>query len=69
MTMTTDIPLTIAVALLIGNAADLLQNHREDLMVNGIVEIVAAIALLLWAAIPGERFEPQRHKEHEEQPL
>jgi membrane protease YdiL (CAAX protease family) len=47
-------PLTIAVALLLGNGADLLQNHRPDLTVNGIVEIVVAIALLLWAAIPRE---------------
>jgi membrane protease YdiL (CAAX protease family) len=45
-------PLTIAVALLLGNGADLLQNHRPDLTVNGIVEIVVAVALLLWAAIP-----------------
>jgi membrane protease YdiL (CAAX protease family) len=45
-------PLTIAVALLLGNAADLLQNHRRDLTINGIAEIVVAVALLLWAAIP-----------------
>jgi membrane protease YdiL (CAAX protease family) len=47
-------PLTIAVALLLGNGADLLQNHRPDLTVNGIAEIVVAIALLVWAAIPRE---------------
>jgi membrane protease YdiL (CAAX protease family) len=62
-------PLTIAVALLLGNAADLLQNHRPDLTMNGIAEIVVAIALLIWASIPGEPFQPQRHKEHEGQPL
>jgi membrane protease YdiL (CAAX protease family) len=45
-------PLTIAVALLLGNAADLLQNHRTDLMANGIAEIAVAFVLLLWAAIP-----------------
>src|SRR5207302_6729146 len=31
-------PLTIAVALLLGNGAELLQNHRADLSVNGIIE-------------------------------
>ncbi|MEA2338863.1 MAG: hypothetical protein QOE82_2870 [Thermoanaerobaculia bacterium] len=48
-------PLTIAVALLLGNGADLLQNHRPDLTINGIAEIVVAIALLLWAAMPSDR--------------
>ena len=48
-------PLTIAVALLLGNGADLLQNHRPDLTINGIVEIAAAIALLIWAAAPADR--------------
>ncbi|MEA2328901.1 MAG: hypothetical protein QOE68_3860 [Thermoanaerobaculia bacterium] len=47
-------PLTIATALLLGNGADLLQNHRPDLTVNGIAEIVVAVALLLWAAMPRE---------------
>jgi membrane protease YdiL (CAAX protease family) len=47
-------PLTIAIALLLGNATDLLQNHRPDLTLNAIAEIVIAIALLIWAAIPGE---------------
>ena len=46
-------PLTIAVALLLGNGSDLLQNHRADLTINGIVEIVVAVSLLLWASIPG----------------
>ena len=47
-------PLTIAVAVLLGNSADLLQNHRADLTINGIAEIAVALALLLWAAAPGE---------------
>ena len=33
-------PLTIAVSILLGNAADLLQNHRRDLMINGIAEVL-----------------------------
>jgi membrane protease YdiL (CAAX protease family) len=45
-------PLTIAVSMLVGNGADLLQNHRADLRLNGIVEIVVAVALLIWAASP-----------------
>jgi membrane protease YdiL (CAAX protease family) len=45
-------PLTIALAILLGNAADLLQNHRRDLIINGIAEIVVAVALLIWAASP-----------------
>jgi hypothetical protein len=44
--------LTIAVSILLGNAADLLQNHRPDLMMNGIAEVVVAVALLIWAALP-----------------
>jgi membrane protease YdiL (CAAX protease family) len=44
-------PLTIAVALLLSNGADLLQNHRPDLTTNGIAEIAVAIALLIWVAI------------------
>ncbi|MEA2165700.1 MAG: hypothetical protein QOK37_3827 [Thermoanaerobaculia bacterium] len=47
-------PLTIAVGLLAGNGVDLLQNHRADLRLNGIVEIVLAVMLLLWAAWPRE---------------
>jgi len=43
-----------AVAVLLGNSADLLQNHRADLTINGIAEIAVALALLLWAAAPGE---------------
>jgi hypothetical protein len=45
-------PLTIAVASLVGNGVDLLQNHRPDLTSNGIAEIVVAVALLIWAASP-----------------
>jgi membrane protease YdiL (CAAX protease family) len=62
-------PLTIAVTVLLGNAADLLQNHRPDLQANGIAEIVVAVGLLVWAAWPSlEINEPQRHKEHGEVP-
>jgi membrane protease YdiL (CAAX protease family) len=45
-------PLTIAVSILLSNAADLLQNHRPDLMMNGIVEVVVAVAVLIWVALP-----------------
>jgi membrane protease YdiL (CAAX protease family) len=47
-------PLTIAVSMLAGNGADLLQNHRPDLRFNGIVEIVVAVGLLIWAAAPNQ---------------
>ncbi|HEV7427165.1 MAG TPA: type II CAAX endopeptidase family protein [Thermoanaerobaculia bacterium] len=62
-------PLTIAVTILLANGADLLPLHRADLTINGIAEIVVAIALLIWIAMPTESFEPQRHKDHEGQPL
>ncbi len=45
-------PLTIAVALLLADGADLLQNHSPDLTMNGIAEVIVAIALLVWAAAP-----------------
>jgi membrane protease YdiL (CAAX protease family) len=45
-------PLTVAVSMLVGNGADLLQNHRADLRLNGIVEIVIGVGLLIWAASP-----------------
>jgi membrane protease YdiL (CAAX protease family) len=48
-------PLTVAVALLLGNGADLLQNHRPDLTLNAIAEIVVAIALLIWVALPRDK--------------
>jgi membrane protease YdiL (CAAX protease family) len=51
-------PLTIAVALLLADGADLLQNHRPDLTINGIAEIVVATALLLWAAAPRQSAAP-----------
>jgi membrane protease YdiL (CAAX protease family) len=47
-------PLTIAVALLVANGADLLQNQRADLAVNGIAQIVVAVGLLIWAAAARE---------------
>lgn len=48
-------PLTIAVASLLGNGADLLQNHRTDLTINAVIEIAVAVALLAWAASARDR--------------
>ena len=45
-------PLAAALALLLGSAATLLQNHRSDLMVNGVVDILAVMALVVWIAYP-----------------
>jgi hypothetical protein len=47
-------PLTIAVALLAGNGSDLLQHHRADLTINGIVQLAVAAGLLVWAGLRGE---------------
>jgi hypothetical protein len=47
--------LTIAVTILLANGADLLPLHRADLTVNGVAEIVVAIALLLWAVMSGDK--------------
>jgi membrane protease YdiL (CAAX protease family) len=47
--------LTIALATLASSAAFLLQNERPDLLVNAVVEIVVAVALILWIALPSER--------------
>ena len=46
-------PIAIALSLLLLNAADLLQNDRHDLTINGVILIIAAIALAAWMAIPG----------------
>ena len=51
-------PLAVALALLLGSAVTLLQNQRSDLIVNAVVEIVAAIALAVWIAYPTHS-EPQ----------
>jgi hypothetical protein len=51
-------PLAVALAVLLGSAATLLENQRGDLIVNGVVEIVAAIALIVWIAYP-KYSEPQ----------
>ena len=51
-------PLAAALAMLLGSAASLLQNQRSDLIVNGVVEIVAAIVLIVWIAYP-KYSEPQ----------
>jgi hypothetical protein len=45
-------PLAVALALLLGSAVTLLQNQRSDLIVNAVVEIIAAIALAIWIAYP-----------------
>jgi membrane protease YdiL (CAAX protease family) len=45
-------PLAIALALLLGDAAALLQNHRADLRVNAFVEIAVAVVVSLWVAFP-----------------
>jgi len=42
-------PLTIAVALLLGNGAELLQTTERS-HDHGAIEIVVAIGLLIWAA-------------------
>jgi predicted histidine transporter YuiF (NhaC family) len=51
-------PMAAALALLLGSAASLLQNQRNDLILNGVVEIMAAIALVIWIAYP-KYSEPQ----------
>jgi hypothetical protein len=45
-------PLAVALALLLGDASTLLQNHRADLQAGGIAEIAASIALIIWIATP-----------------
>lgn len=45
-------PLTIFLSSLLQTAAVLLQNHRPDLIGNGIALIVFAIAAMLWVAAP-----------------
>ncbi|HEX9502088.1 MAG TPA: CPBP family intramembrane glutamic endopeptidase [Thermoanaerobaculia bacterium] len=52
-------PLAAALALLLGSAASLLQNQRNDLILNGVVEIIAAIALVIWIAYP--RYSEPQH--------
>ena len=46
-------PLAIAVAMLAAQGATLMQNHRPDLIANGVAELVVAAGLLIWAAAPG----------------
>ncbi len=45
-------PLTAVFALLLGSASTLLQNHRSDLIANGVIVLVAAFALAAWVAFP-----------------
>ena len=48
-------PVAAALLSLLGSAATLLQNHRADLLVNGIVVIAAALALVVWLVAPPQR--------------
>ncbi len=47
-------PLAILLRELLFGAPALLQNHREDLTINGIVMLAAAAAVALWAVLPRE---------------
>ena len=47
-------PLAILLRKILFDAPTLLQNHRGDLMINGIVMLAAAAAIALWAALPRE---------------
>jgi membrane protease YdiL (CAAX protease family) len=43
-------PLAAALAMLLGEAATLLQNHRPDLQVHGWIEIAVAAVIVIWVA-------------------
>ena len=45
-------PLAVALATLLSSAATLLQNHRVDLIANGVIVLIVAIALAIWVAYP-----------------
>jgi hypothetical protein len=45
-------PLTIGIFVLLQNASAMLQNHRPDLLANGMVTLGAILVLLLWAILP-----------------
>jgi len=45
-------PLTLFVAMTLQAAAMLLQNHRPDLLANGVALIAIAIAAVVWLVIP-----------------
>jgi hypothetical protein len=47
-------PLAILLREILADASMLLQNHRGDLQINGIVMLAAAAAVALWAALPRE---------------
>ncbi len=47
-------PAAVALGLLLENAATLLQNHRADLITNGVIEAVAALILAAWLVLPGK---------------
>lgn len=48
-------PVAAALLSLLGSAAALLQNRRADLLVNGIVVIAAALALVVWLVASPQR--------------
>lgn len=48
-------PLAVAVLSLLRGGATLLQNHRPDLVVNGVVVLIAAVILVAWLALPQRR--------------
>jgi membrane protease YdiL (CAAX protease family) len=47
-------PLAILLREILADASMLLQNHRGDLQINGMVMLAAAAAVALWAALPRE---------------
>lgn len=48
-------PLTIFLTLMASAAAALLRNHRPDLLVNGVVVLVVAVAVMVWSVSAKER--------------
>jgi membrane protease YdiL (CAAX protease family) len=46
-------PLTVFLSSVLQTASVLLQNHRPDLIANGIAMLVFAVAATLWMAVPG----------------
>lgn len=50
-------PLATALGLLIQSGIGLLQNHRPDLTVNGVADLVAAALLAIWVVFPPSRTE------------
>jgi membrane protease YdiL (CAAX protease family) len=48
-------PVAVALIVLLSTAIALIENHRNDLILNGTILIVAAIALVIWIAGRGPR--------------